>query len=376
MENAGKNTQHRKILHALHLMHAVSLATLHRLIRIFTTPERVWRCNEKELIAASHMRSTTARSLVAQRQKIDIDKEWGTLEKILSANEGFTVTTDDPYYPLLLREIPQPPLLLYCRGERLLLQHPALFAIVGSRRATSYGRRVVKETVAAIVQRHIVTVSGLAFGIDRMVHEATLDNGGATIAVLGSSVCDDDIYPQSHVPIARRMLKNRSLILSEYPPGTKARAHFFPERNRIIAGLADSTLVVEAAEKSGSLITAHFALETNRDVYAVPGPITSSLSAGTNRLIAQGAAPWLSCAPLANTIEYDQPITSNDHVVALTPEEQTLCYLIATEAKTVDAIVAESNLPAATILQQLSMLELRGIIVKEDALRYRYNQRP
>jgi len=193
----------------------------------------------------------------------------------------------DKDFPEILNHIPKPPKQLFIRGE-ILEEDKNAIAIVGARKFTSYGKQVAYDFAYALAKNGITVISGLALGIDGEAHKGALDAGGRTIAVLGSGIDDKSIYPYTHKPLAERVIKNGALI-SEYGPGTPAMPYQFPERNRIVSGLSVGVLIVEAKEKSGSLITAKLALEQNKDIFAVPGHIFSPMSTGTNKLIQEGA---------------------------------------------------------------------------------------
>lgn len=201
----------------------------------------------------------------------------------------------DQMYPQKLREIYRPPLILFAQGNLKLLQENVI-TIVGSRQATDYSQLVLNKIVPQLVKSNFVIASGLAMGVDVMAHSATLNNGGKTIAVIGNGL--NHFYPERNSQIQRQII-NEGLVLSEYLPDTPPRPFRFPERNRILAGIANSVIVTEAKEKSGSLITANIALQENRNIYAVPGPINSQLSAGPNKLIAAGATPITDFSSLA-----------------------------------------------------------------------------
>lgn len=200
-----------------------------------------------------------------------------------------TLEISDPKYPQLLREAPDPPKLLYYRGNLDLLELP-MTSVVGTRKPTAYGIEVTQIVINKLAPTQVV-VSGLAYGIDALAHEQTLALGGKTIAVLGSGLDPASIYPAENRELAEAIVAKGGLLLSEYPPGSPPLKFHFPARNRIIAGLAPQLLVIEAGEVSGTLITAQLALDYNRDVWAVPGPITSPLSRGTNMLLVAGARP-------------------------------------------------------------------------------------
>jgi DNA processing protein len=202
-------------------------------------------------------------------------------------SEGIKVITYfDEYYPAMLKEIFQPPWCLFLKGNLPLLNKPRKLAFVGARQATNYGKDVIDHILPPLLAKDILIVSGLAKGIDTLAHEATIRYGGDTIAVIAGGF--NHIYPQENVYLAKRMAKDQ-LIISEYPPDTRPSKWQFPARNRIISGLCEGTIIIEARRKSGSLITANYALQEGREVFAVPGSIFGPLSQGANDLIQQGA---------------------------------------------------------------------------------------
>ncbi|HYU64864.1 MAG TPA: DNA-processing protein DprA, partial [Candidatus Paceibacterota bacterium] len=194
------------------------------------------------------------------------------------------LTRKDKTYPKLLSQIHQPPKMLYYRGNISLFQTPCL-AVVGTRKLTPYGQEATRFLVHDLIKASCTIVSGLALGIDAAAHTAALEAGGNTIAVLGSGIDDESIYPRTNFNLAHKILNHNGLIVSEYPEGTKAQHFTFPARNRIISGLSRGVVVIEADRESGALITAQFALEQNRDVFAIPGSIFAPRSIGTNSLI-------------------------------------------------------------------------------------------
>ena len=201
------------------------------------------------------------------------------------------INQSDAYYPIKLKEIYDPPKELYCLGDIRLLNEPSI-AIIGARDASIYGRRVAKQLAEDLSKRGVTIISGLAKGIDSCAHEGSYNNLGKTIAVLGSGI--DIIYPKENEDLYKRIIKNGGLVISEYPLGTKPEKDNFPKRNRIISALSSGVVVVEAKEKSGTLITVDCALEQGNNVYAVPGNIDSINSRGTNNLIKEGAIPVTS----------------------------------------------------------------------------------
>ncbi|WP_235907439.1 DNA-processing protein DprA [Niallia circulans] len=211
------------------------------------------------------------------------------------------ITYFDPSYPSLLKEIYQPPWVLYAKGDLSLLQQPRQLAIVGSRDATVYSRRAVKAIMQELVNEEVVIVSGLAAGVDALAHETALEFNGKTIGILAGGF--KHIYPKHNLPLAEKMMKTQ-LLLSEYPPFTRPQKWQFPMRNRIISGITKGTLVVEAKRKSGSLITANLALQEGRDVFAIPGSIFSKYSEGTNDLIKHGAKLVTNAADILEEWEF------------------------------------------------------------------------
>jgi len=267
----------------------------------------------------------------------------------------------DPSFSALLRAIHDPPPQLYVRGagELELLGRPAV-AVVGARACSSYGRSVTRSLARELAAAGLVVVSGMARGIDGEAHRGALEGGGPTIAVLGCGIDRD--YPAAHAELARRIC-DEGLVVSEYEPGVEPAPWRFPARNRIIAGLCQATVVVEARERSGALITADFALEEGRDVLAVPGEITSSLSAGTNALLKLGAAPVTCAADVLGLYDIEPVETS---LRSLGPVAGALLARLRGEALTADELVRVSGIEPAQGAAALMELELAGRVTLED----------
>lgn len=271
------------------------------------------------------------------------------------------LSSESPHYPLLLKEISSSPAFLFFRGDPVLLSAVHPVAVVGTRRISDYGRQVLQDIIPPLVKAGVTIVSGLAHGIDGLAHEIALKNGGKCVAVLGNGL--DMIYPSAHRNLARDILANGGAIVSELPPGLGPLPQFFPARNRIISGLSKATVVVEAKEKSGSLITAQFALEQNRDVYAVPGNIFAENQQGANRLIAQGAYPLLSAALLLQQLQLTPDRQVSDAAVLAfdSPEERAL-YEALQEPRSLDELAQHGEVEISKISQLLSMMELKGFV--------------
>jgi DNA processing protein len=264
-------------------------------------------------------------------------------------------------YPPLLAELHDPPAAIHVRGDTEILAEPAV-AIVGARSCSSYGAGVARELARELARAGVAVVSGLARGIDGEAHRGTLEGGGRTVAVLGCGIDRD--YPRSHWELARR-IREQGAVVSEYPPGVEPAPWRFPARNRIVAGLCAATVVVEARERSGALITADFALELGRDVFAVPGEITSALSSGTNDLLRQGAAPLLSAGDVLEALGLESAVRQ---LPPLSPAGSQVLRLLADGARDADDIARASGRTTAEVAAVLVELELAGVASEADGL--------
>lgn len=275
-----------------------------------------------------------------------------------------TLSLNDPRYPQLLREIPDPPKTLYIRGNTACLTRRTL-SVVGTRTHTSYATNALAQLLPHIVRAGIITVSGLAYGVDAIVARETLRAQGATIAILGSGIDDEHLYPAAHRSLAQAILKNDGLLISEYPPETTARKHQFIARNRIIAGLSSATLIVEAPVKSGALITADFAMEQGHDVLCLPGAITSPASWGTNTLIKEGATIITCIDDVFDAIGIPAPSDdAHDTMNALSKNERLVLEHITPQGTHIDTIIKESTLQTSAVLQAITTLEMHGRILE------------
>ena len=271
-----------------------------------------------------------------------------------------------PGFPPLLAQLHDPPAHLWLRGARAdVLARPAV-AVVGARSCSAYGAQVTRTLARELAAAGLVIVSGLARGIDGEAHRGALDARGPTVAVLGCGIDRD--YPARHAELARRLVEAGGLVVSEYEPGVEPAPWRFPARNRIIAGLALATVVVEARERSGALITADFALELGREVFAVPGEITSSLAAGTNRLIRQGAAPLLEVDDVLDALGIARVPSLGAVVEGLGAAARQVLELVAAEPSAPDQLVRVTSFDAATVAGALVELELAGAAVEADGL--------
>jgi len=291
------------------------------------------------------------------------------IEKLQRLNIGY-MTLYDKNYPPLLKETPDFPAILYIRGDISALKLPSI-AVVGSRKYSLYGKKVAYSLSKKISEAGLSIVSGLALGIDAVSHRAALDAGGITVGVLGCGL--DKIYPASNLSIGREILEKGGAIISEFPPGTPPLVHHFPQRNRIIAGLSLGTLVVEAAEESGALITAYCALDYNREVFAVPGTIDAETSKGTNMLIQKGAK--MVTKPEDIFEELDVKVKKSEQKAKEnfpeSPEEKKITECLKTGDKSVDEIIAETKLNVVALNRSLSMMEMKGMVENLGGSRFK-----
>lgn len=270
---------------------------------------------------------------------------------------GFKLLTlDDPEYPGDLSEIHSPPIVLYIWGD-LLPQDRVGAAIVGTRRATPYGKAVARDLASGLASSGVTVVSGMARGIDAVAHQAALEAGGRTIAVLGSGL--DHIYPPEHRNLAGSIAKSGA-VLSDYPLGTRPEGSNFPPRNRIISGLSLAVVVVQAGERSGALITARFAAEQGRDVFGVPGRIYDRGSKGSNRLIGQGAFPATSVDDVLEVLNLDVIARAAPTTLPEDKTERIVLSSLGSEPIHIDELRSKCDLPISELTACLSILELRG----------------
>lgn len=278
-----------------------------------------------------------------------------------------SIETGDSRYPELLKKIADPPAQLYCRGNIALLDSFCI-GVVGTRKASDYGREAAADIVGQLATNGVTIVSGLACGIDSVAHRAALDANGATIAVFGTGIADTDIFPVENIRLAHDIIERGGLLVSEYPAGMRGQLWMFPARNRIISGLSRGVLVVEADKKSGSLITAKAALDQDRDVFAVPGSIYWPRSIGANLLIQQGARPVLCAADILESYKLRQVPLPEQCLSTSDPVQESILALLQQQGPTnLDAIASQSTFEASQVMAAVAMLELRGTIVHQGA---------
>lgn len=327
------------------------------LLTFFHTAKAIWEASESDL--AQIIGKTLAKQFAVFKQTFSLDSYLEELEK---AHVWF-MTPEEENYPSLLQEVPNRPFVLYGKGEKdILPMHPTV-GIVGTRKISNYGRQVTQQFTSELVQAGCVIISGLAMGVDALAHQTTIEYHGKTIAVLGCGV--DVCYPSSNKRIYQQIIASGGAIVSEYPLHMPPSVGSFPSRNRIIAGLSEVLLVTEGAEDSGALITAKDTFGLNRTVFAVPGPITSSLSKGTNLLIHQGARVALKGEDILNEfgIKGIRSINSiKGSVRGKTEEEQKVIDLLMEESLSLDELVRKTKLSVSQVSLIVSTLELSGVV--------------
>jgi len=336
---------------------------LSQLESYFGSLEQAWQATLSELKRLG-LDSSAINAITYWRPKISLDAEMEKLDRY-----GVKVFTwHDPEYPSRLKEIYDYPPVLYVRGS-LLPQDEWCLAVVGTRRATVYGRQAAEEIAADLARNNITIVSGLAKGIDSIAHHSALEAGGRSIAVFASGL--DIVYPAENAALARNIIQHGA-VLSEHPLGTRPKADNFPRRNRIMSGMSLGVLVVEADETSGAMITAHLAVEQNREVFAVPGSILSPASRGTNHLIQEGAKlvrdytdilEELNLTAVAHQMEIKELIPASD-------TEALLLKQLSAEPTHIDEVCRNSGLPISTVSSTLAMMELKGLVKQVGNMNY------
>lgn len=345
------------------LVRGVGPARLRMLIEAFGDVERAWHA-PAEALARAGLDRRSLENLLETRARVDLDRE----VRRVAAVGAHILTWEDEGYPKLLAEIPDPPPVLYVRGE-LRPEDAWAVAVVGTRRASTYGREVTRRLVTLLAQSGVTIVSGLARGIDAVAHQAALEAGGRTIAVLGCGI--DLVYPPEHRELARRIAAQGALV-TEYPPGTSPEPGNFPPRNRIISGLSLGIVVTEAGRNSGALITADYAAEQGRDVFAVPGSILSAGCAGTNRLIQDGAKPVLDAADILQELNLTMVAEQKEARQALptTETEALILAHLSAEPVHVDDLTRAVGLPVAQVTSTLALMELKGMVRQVGGMKY------
>ena len=326
---------------------------------------KAWTATEAELNQSGLERQPVA-NILNTRKTLDLDAE---MAKVRNAG-AWLVTLIDDNYPAQLRKLPDAPPVLYIKGSLVPPDERAL-GIVGTRKATTYGRDAAHYFAKELAGNGVTVISGLAQGIDAAAHRGALDGGGRTFGVLGSGI--DKIYPREHLKLSQEIVQNGAII-SEFPIGTPPEARNFPRRNRIISGLSLGVLVVEAPEKSGAMITASVAAEQGRDVFAVPGNIFNMTSGGTNRLIQDGAKLVMNVADILdefNIVHNNvQTRVVTEQIAPANVNEITILDYLSADPIHIDDLVRMSGLPVPIVSSTLTILELKGLARSVGYMQY------
>ncbi|HLG71306.1 MAG TPA: DNA-processing protein DprA [Chloroflexota bacterium] len=340
-------------------------AKTRRLFEHFGSLRKAWE-ERAEGLRAAGLDSAAVQAFLKVRQRLDLANELTRLDR---AGVEAIAWDDQERYPQLLRHIANPPVVLYLKGE-LLPRDEVAVAIVGTRTPTEYGRRVAARLAGELAAKGVTIVSGLARGVDAEAHRAALEAGGRTVAVLGSGL--DVMYPREHAGLARDIAKSGA-VMSDYPLGSQPDAVHFPARNRIVSGLSLGTIVVEAGDTSGALITARFAGEQGRDVFGVPGSIFSKHSLGVHRLIQDGAKLVATAQDVLD--ELNLRLVAHQLHMPVSPEpedplEAALLAALTAEPTHIDDVARSANLPVAQVSSVLTIMELKGLVRQVGALSY------
>lgn len=337
-----------------------------KLLGYFGTIKKAWLESAEQSLIAAGLEEDLAREIAARRPQINLEQE---LEKLTKEKIGI-ITLLDEDYPRLLKEIYDPPYIMYIRGE-LKKEDEFGIGIVGTRKLSNYGQQAADHISGDLAQAGLTIISGLAHGIDTVAHLAALRNKGRTIAVVGSSIDNQSIFPPSNRRLAEYVSQNGA-VLSEYPIGAPALKQHFPARNRIISGLSLGTIVIEAPEKSGALLTARHALDQNRELFAIPGSIYSDNSTGPNNLIKMGAKLVMRAQDILEELNLKN--LTNEiaarQISADTKEEALILKMLSYDPAHIDKITRETALDIATVSATLTLMEMKGKIKNLGGMQY------
>lgn len=355
----------KKYLNAFNLLPQIGPRRIKKLQIYFPSMQTAWQANFSELKEALG-EEKIAENILTARKNIDPDIEFAKLEK----EHIKIITPEEKEYPKSLTEISSAPALLYARGN--VLPDEFYLGLVGSRKLSDYGKRATEDFARALSKSGMTLVSGMAYGVDTITHRECLKLKNRTIAVLGSGLDEKSIYPSANRQIAHE-IENCGCVISEFPVGTPPLKQNFPARNRIVSGISRGIVVIEASATSGSLITARFALEQNREVFAVPGSIYSKNSEGTNNLIKMGAKAACKISDILEefNLNLDPAFKSAKEILPENPEEEIILKnLSADNSIHVDKLSALTGIKTASLSSLLTLMEMKGMIRDIGGMRY------
>jgi DNA processing protein len=345
------------------LVKGIGAVRFRKLLDTFGDAESAWNASTEALRGAG-LSSKLIENLCQLRAQVDLEQVWERIQ----AHNIQVLTWEDEEYPHRLKEIEQPPPVLYLRGD-LTLEDEWAVAIVGTRRITAYGRQVAEEVSATLASNGVTLVSGLARGVDAVAHQAALHAGGRTLAVLGSGV--DRIYPPENQRLAEQIIAHGAVI-SDYPLGTPPEGPNFPPRNRIISGLSLAVIVIEANLDSGAMITATFAAEQGRELFAIPGSIFAPQSRGANQLIRDGARLLLDPQEVLEVLDLKQATAQQAarQILPGDPVEAQLYQVLGSEPRHVDDIRSQTGMSIEKVSSTLALMELKGMVRQVGGMNY------
>lgn len=358
--------EHKKIVLGLFLIPNIGFKKVKKLYEIFNDWEKIWNLEYRELINKEFTKNFS-NYFINQKNKIDYNKIWDIHEK--QNIQIINFFEDD--YPYLLKQIFSPPLILFARGNIELLKKKNFLSVVGSRKISPYGKSIIQKFIKDCANSNIVIVSGLANGIDSLSHIEALNTTGSTIAVLGSSI--DKPTPFSNINLAKQIEKT-GLIISEYQIGSPYRKQNFPQRNRIIAGLSQSTLIAQAGIKSGALITANFAISENREVLTCPGNIFDKNHEGCNTLLKLGAKLLIDINDVLEIYNIESDGQRKEIIHFSSTEHEIIYKTLLNSPLTIDKIIEYSRLNTNVVMSNLTEMELMGIIKSSGGQIYQINK--
>ena len=342
----------------------IGRARMARLVAYFGDLHTAWSASQADFARAG-LEGKVLQAVLSLRPKLDPETELPRLERARIR----ALAPEDMDFPPLLKEIDDCPPVLYVRGS-LTPRDALAVAVVGTRKATAYGHQVAEDLVTGLARQGITIISGLARGIDVAAHRSAMDAGGRTVAVQACGL--DMIYPSAHTALAREIV-DKGCLVSDYPLGTRPRAEFFPRRNRIMSGMALGTLVIEADQESGALITARFALEQNREVLAVPGSIYSPASRGANSLI-QAGAKLVTCVEDVleelNVTAVSQPLQPAQLSLDVTPDQSRVLHHLTRQPVHIDELRQRTGMDIPALSSTLALLELSGLAKQVGAMHF------
>lgn len=365
MDFFTKMTDDLKFWNAVNSTGFIGPKKFKKLINFFSDMETAWHASYSEL-KQSGLEEKDITQFLTLRKQINPDQEMEKLEK----EKIKIITLKDKNYPKLLKEIYDPPALLYIKGSFAENSDQPKIGVVGTRKMSAYGKQITSEITYDLARAGMIIISGMAQGVDTEAHQAALSAKQKTYAVLGSGIDDKSIYPKNNLFLSKKIVESGGVLISEYPYGMPGLKQNFPQRNRIIAGLSLGIVVTECPEESGALITVRCALEQNRDVFACPGPIFSENSKGTNLLIQQGAKLTLSASDIIEELSLNLILPKKHEIKPENPEEEKILEILSKEPLHLNSLIKKTQIPVPKLLPLLTKMEITAKIKNIGGMNY------